>query len=180
MHSEIKEQWDTLDLEFDHEDEENRKPEAQLARWWEICKPFLFGTVGASIKFSDMDGSLLGYAFIVIFGGVATRWGVCYLVCGLEGKFTKPERLLMASAWIPKATVQAALSYTVLSMTKNTKGMSAKDQEDFARYGLVVLTTAVFAVIISAPAGAILVNSLGKKLLTYDGPNDDGVVDEVP
>jgi len=37
----------------------------------------------------------------------------------------------------------------------------------------VVLTTAVFAVILSAPAGAILVNSLGKKLLTYDGDVKD-------
>lgn len=74
-----------------------------------------------------MDASLLGYALVVILGGVGTRWGVCYLVCGLEGKFTKPERILMASAWIPKATVQAALSYSVLSMTKNVKGMSAKD-----------------------------------------------------
>ena len=100
------------------ENEELRKPEQHLARWWEVCKPCLFGTVGASIKFSDMDASLLGYALIVILGGVGTRWGVCYLVCGLEGKFTRPERILMASSWIPKATVQAALSYTVLSMTK--------------------------------------------------------------
>jgi len=52
-----------------------------------------------------MDGSLLGQAFLVIFAGVGTRWLVCYLVCGLEGKFTKSERVLMASAWIPKATV---------------------------------------------------------------------------
>ena len=124
-----------------------------------------------------MEGSLLGYAFIVILGGVLTRWGVCYFVCGLEGKFSKPERILMASAWIPKATVQAALSYSVLSLTKLVKGMSAKDQKDYERYGLVVLTTAVFAVILSAPAGAILVNSLGKKLLTYDGLHDDGVLE---
>lgn len=69
----------------------------------------------------------------------------------------------MASAWIPKATVQAALSYTVISMTDNmAKDMSDKDLVDYKRYGLVVLTTAVFAVILSAPAGAILVNSLGK------------------
>jgi len=78
----------------------------------------LFGTVGASIKFDDMDASLLGLAFIVIFAGVGTRWLVAFLVCGLEGKFTKNERILMASAWIPKATVQAALSYTVIAQTK--------------------------------------------------------------
>jgi len=52
-----------------------------------------------------MDGSLLGQAFLVIFCGVGMRWLSCYGVCGLEGKFTKSERVLMASAWIPKATV---------------------------------------------------------------------------
>ena len=162
---------DPAALEFDHEDDENRKPEQQLARWWEVCKPCLFGTVGASIKFSDMDMSLLGLSFVVIVIGVGTRWGVCYLVCGLEGKFTRPERILMASAWIPKATVQAALSYVVLQQTTLRQDrMKPEDVKDFKRYGLVVLTTAVFAVILSAPAGAILVNSLGTKLLTYDGP----------
>ena len=73
--------------------------------FWQVCQPFLFGTVGASIKFSDMDGSLLGQSFLVIFVGVGSRWLSCYAVCGLEGKFTRSERVLMASAWIPKATV---------------------------------------------------------------------------
>ena len=47
--------------------------------------------------------------------------------------------------------------------------MSKEDRKRFEEYGLVILTTAVFAVIITAPLGAILVNSLGRKLLTYDG-----------
>jgi len=89
--------------------------------FWQFCQPCLFGTVGASIKFSDMDGSLLGQSFLVIFCGVGMRWLSCYAVCGLEGKFTRSERVLMASAWIPKATVQAALSYTVIAMTNNLK-----------------------------------------------------------
>jgi hypothetical protein len=62
-----------------------------------------------------MDGSLLGQSFLVIFVGVGSRWLVAYAVTGWEGKFTRPERLLMASAWIPKATVQAALSYSVIA-----------------------------------------------------------------
>jgi len=40
--------------------------------------------------------------------------------------------------------------------------MSPEELKDYERYGLVVLTTAVFAVLLTAPAGAILVNSLGK------------------
>ena len=49
------------------------------------------------------------------------RWLSCYFVMGLEGKFNRKERVLMASAWIPKATVQAALSYTVIAMTETVK-----------------------------------------------------------
>ena len=110
-----------------------------------------------------MDGSLLGKSFLTIFVGVGTRWATAYFVCGLEGKFTKGERVLMASAWIPKATVQAALSYTVIAQTgKIADKLSPDDKKEYDRYGLVVLTTAVFAVLLSAPAGAILVNSLGK------------------
>ena len=47
--------------------------------------------------------------------------------------------------------------------------MTAQELIDYKRYGLVVLTTAVFAVLLTAPAGAILVNSFGKQLLSYDG-----------
>ena len=62
-----------------------------------------------------MGGSLLGQAFLVIFVGVGTRWLMAYLVTGVGGKFNRPERVLMGCAWIPKATVQAALSYTVIA-----------------------------------------------------------------
>jgi len=51
--------------------------------------------------------------------------------------------------------------------------MTPQELVDYKRYGLVVLTTAVFAVILTAPAGAILVNSMGKTLLTYDGDVKD-------
>ena len=61
------------------------------------------------------------HAFLVIFLGVGTRWLMAFLVTGFEGKFTVPERVLMASAWIPKATVQAALSYTVIAQTDLVK-----------------------------------------------------------
>lgn len=60
-------------------------------------------------------------SLLVILTGVGTRWLVAFLVCGIEGKFTVKERILMGSAWIPKATVQAALSYTVIAQTNLTK-----------------------------------------------------------
>ena len=46
--------------------------------------------------------------FAVIFFGVGARWLATFL-CTCEKKYTYKERAFMAFAWIPKATVQAAL-----------------------------------------------------------------------
>lgn len=48
-----------------------------------------------------------------------------------------------------------------------------------------MLTTAVFAVIITAPLGAIMINTLGEKWLIYDGDDPEllakhGLVREKP
>jgi len=56
--------------------------------------------------------------------------------------------------------------------------MTEEHRQEFNEYGLIILTTAVLAVIISAPAGAILINSLGMILLTYDGDTEP-FLDEV-
>ena len=101
------------------------------------------------------------------------RWLVAFLVTGFEGKYNIKERAFMAFAWIPKATVQAALSSSILAMTASMTGMTDEDREDFNRYGLIILTTAVLAVILSAPAGAILINSLGMLFLPYDGDDPE-------
>ena len=51
--------------------------------------------------------------------------------------------------------------------------MTDEDRKDFNRYGYVILTTSVLAIILSAPAGAILINTLGKIFLTYDGDDPE-------
>ena len=79
----------------------------------------------------------------------------------------------MAFAWIPKATVQAALSSSILGMTAAMTTMTAEDRKEFDRYGYIILTTSVLAIILSAPAGAILINTLGKLFLTYDGDDPE-------
>ena len=73
----------------------------------------------------------------------------------------------MAFAWIPKATVQAALGGLAL------KEASARNLPEYEVYGQAMLTTAVFAVVLTAPLGAIMINTLGEKWLEYDG--DDPV-----
>jgi len=42
---------------------------------------------------------------VTFFVGVIVRWLAAFLVTGLERKYTIKERIFMAFAWIPKATV---------------------------------------------------------------------------
>lgn len=36
------------------------KPEHELAVFWMFCQPFLFGTVGAAVLFSNIEPSMVG------------------------------------------------------------------------------------------------------------------------
>lgn len=44
---------------------------------------------------------------------------------------------------------------------------------EYVEYGQAMLTTAVFAIIITAPLGAIMINTLGTKWLEYDGDDPE-------
>lgn len=137
------------------------KPEHHLAVFWGFCQPFLFGTVGAAVLFSKLDSSILGTSLEVILIGVTCRW-VATVVVTFEKKFTYKERMFMGFAWIPKATVQAALGGMVLAQSQ------AEGIESYEEFGNIMLTCAVFAVVITAPAGAIFINTLGTKWLNHD------------
>lgn len=66
----------------------------------------------------------------------------------------------MALGWMPKGTVQAALGATCLNFAET----SIEDPElkaEWVKYGNVMLTCAVFAIILAAPIGAMIVNTLG-------------------
>ncbi|MGL5258932.1 MAG: cation:proton antiporter, partial [Lachnospiraceae bacterium] len=63
----------------------------------------------------------------------------------------KKERLFLAIAYLPKATVQAAICGLPLAM-----GLAC---------GEIVLTVGVLSILITAPIGAILIDLTYKKLL---------------
>lgn len=84
------------------------KPEHELAIFWMFCQPLLFSTVGAAVLFNKLEPSMILKGLAVILIGVTARWGSTFLV-GFEKKYNNKERVFMAFAWIPKATVQAAL-----------------------------------------------------------------------
>jgi NhaP-type Na+/H+ or K+/H+ antiporter len=143
------------------------KPEVEFHHFWAVCQPFLFGTVGAAVIFTKIDSSQIGQGLLVIFLGVTARWFGTF-GAAFEKKFNNKERAFMAFAWIPKATVQAAIGGLVLADAK------AKGITEWEEFGQAILTTAVLAICITAPLGAIFINTLGTKWLEHnpDWQND--------
>jgi NhaP-type Na+/H+ or K+/H+ antiporter len=90
-------------------------------------------------------------AVLVIFGVLAFRM-VGVFLCMIKTKLSFKEKLLCMIAYIPKATVQAAIGSIPLTI-----GLSC---------GNIVLTVAVVAILITAPLGAFGVEMTYKKLLT--------------
>ena len=72
-------------------------------------------------------------------------------VCMIKTKLNMRERLFCVIAYMPKATVQAAIGGVPLSM-----GLAC---------GNIVLTVAVLAIIITAPLGAFLIDLTYKRFL---------------
>lgn len=79
-------------------------------------------------------------------------------------QYSVKERLFYATAWSPKATVQASLSAVPLAMiTKHKQG--DPDYESWLGWGQDILTTGVFAIIICGTLGTLMVFWLAPVLL---------------
>ena len=124
----------------------------KFGKLWLAAELILFVLVGAAV---DIRYTLeAGVAAIgMIFLALAVRsLGVMLCVAGtpLNGK----ERLFCVIAYLPKATVQAAIGSVPLSL-----GLSC---------GKIVLSVAVLAILITAPLGALGMDISYQKLLARD------------
>jgi len=144
------------------------KPEKELAIFWSFCQPFLFGSVGAGVLIRKINPQFLGLGICIILIGVSFRWMGTF-AAGMEKKYNNKERAFMAFAWIPKATVQAALG----GITQAKIAERKITDENWINWGQAMLTMAVFAICITAPAGAIFINTLGPKWLECHPPEGD-------
>jgi len=84
--------------------------------------------VGASLLFSAIRPSDVGYSLIVLIIGVICRITGIFIAT-FRSKYNYRERLLMAVSWISKGTITATIGGIVLSQMK-AKG------EAYAEYQL--------------------------------------------
>lgn len=122
----------------------------KYSKLWVASEVFLFVLVGATVNIRYL-GNVGFKALIVIVAALIMRMlgvFVCLLGTDISGK----EKLFTMMAYTPKATVQAAIGGIPLSM-----GFAC---------GQTVLTVAVLAIVLTAPAGAFAIDISYKKLLS--------------
>mgnify|MGYP000221480872 FL=1 len=116
---------------------------------WVFAEVILFTLVGASVDISYVSSAGLA-AVILIFAVLVFRMlGVCLCMAGT--KLNWKERIFCMLAYMPKATVQAAIGGLPMAM-----GLPC---------GKIVLMVAVLAIFITAPLGAFLIDATYQKLL---------------
>lgn len=125
----------------------------KFSKLWVGAEVLLFVLVGATVN--------IGYALnagvlviLLIFSVLLFRI-VGVFACLIGTNLNKKERIFTAFAYMPKATVQAAIGGLPLAM-----GLTCGDS---------VLTVAVLSIILTAPLGAILVDKTFNRLLTKNG-----------
>jgi NhaP-type Na+/H+ or K+/H+ antiporter len=79
-----------------------------LGTLWGWAQPVLFGLIGCAVKLSFIDGGQVGSAVAVIAIGLVVRFVVAYFSVS-NASLESQEKLFVAVAWLPKATVQAAI-----------------------------------------------------------------------
>ena len=122
----------------------------KFAKIWSAAEIFLFVLVGSAVDISALGG--VGFAAVtLIFGALFFRMVAVILAVSSTNLNTK-ERIFSAMAYIPKATVQAAIGSIPLAA-----GVEA---------GSIILSVSVLAIILTAPIGATFIDRTYKTFLT--------------
>ena len=119
---------------------------------WLASEVVLFVLVGATVNIQYVLQAGIPVVVVILFALVIRMIGV--YTCLIKTKLSVKERVFCMIAYTPKATVQAAIGSIPLSM-----GLDC---------GNLVLTVAVLAILITAPFGAIGIDSTYNKLLCSD------------
>lgn len=116
---------------------------------WLVAELFMFVLIGAAVNIPVVLNSLGQGLLIVACGLLARTAGVMLATAGTN--LSVPERLFCAVAFVPKATVQAAVGGLPLAM-----GMPR---------GEIILAIAVISILVTTPLGAIGIRSAASRFL---------------
>ncbi|XP_063012498.1 sodium/hydrogen exchanger 9B2-like isoform X2 [Melospiza melodia melodia] len=138
--------------------DEKREIEKIVAVAWNIFQPFLFGLIGAEVSITSLRPETVGLCVAILGIALVVRIIATFLMVSFAG-FNFKEKVFVSLAWIPKATVQAAIG----SLALDTARQHQDEQKE--KYGMDVLTVAFLAILITAPIGALVIGLAGPRLL---------------
>lgn len=124
----------------------------KLGKLWLAAEVLLFVLVGAAVDIRYTLSAGLPAIGMILLALLVRAAGVALCVAGTQ--LTWRERLFCVIAYLPKATVQAAIGSVPLSL-----GLPC---------GKIILSVAVLAILITAPLGALGIDMSYKKLLTKE------------
>ncbi len=123
----------------------------KYGKLWIAAEVILFVLVGAAVDIRYTMEAGLAAVLMILLALVFRSFGVW--LCMVGTKLTVKERVYCMISYLPKATVQAAIGSVPLSL-----GLPC---------GKIVLSVAVLAILITAPMGAIGMDTFAHKLLTH-------------
>lgn len=124
----------------------------KFGKLWLAAEVLLFVLVGAAVDIRYTMGAGLAAVGMIVLALVIRAAGVCCCLAGTA--LNRKERLFCVIAYLPKATVQAAIGSVPMAM-----GLAC---------GPLVLSVAVLAILITAPLGAIGMDLTCRRLLEQE------------
>ena len=123
----------------------------KFSKLWIGAELVLFVLVGAAVDIRYAAEAGFSAVLLILLALCLRVCGV--FICLLGTQLNKRERIFCMMAYMPKATVQAAIGGVPLAM-----GLSS---------GRLILTVAVVSILVTAPIGAFAIDVSHKKLLSH-------------
>ncbi|XP_029452883.1 sodium/hydrogen exchanger 9B2 isoform X2 [Rhinatrema bivittatum] len=137
-----------------------------VAVGWDIFQPLLFGLIGAEISITSLRPETVGLCVATLGIALTVRICVTFVMVCCAG-FNLKEKIFISLAWIPKATVQAAIGSLALDAARSREDQQLED------FGMDVLTVAFLAILITAPIGALIIGLTGPRMLQMASKSDE-------
>jgi NhaP-type Na+/H+ or K+/H+ antiporter len=127
----------------------------KLKKLWVFAELLLFVLVGAQVNTQVALKAGIAGSIVIIVGLVFRSIGTYISLAGTD--LTPREKVFCVVAYVPKATVQAAIGSIPLAA-----GVAS---------GEVILAVAVLSILLTAPLGAVGIIVLGERFLDHGSPS---------
>ncbi|KAK9510605.1 hypothetical protein O3M35_005350 [Rhynocoris fuscipes] len=143
--------------------------------WNFLMEPILFGLVGTEVDLRQLDISEIGTGIWMLIVTILVKCIVGMMIL-IPDNFNVKEKIFIIFSWMPKATVQSALSPQMLD-TLNRTGSS--DQEELDRATLIIALSVLSVVFITTLFSIILKCSSNRLLVKKQTTTDSDVPEQI-